>query len=469
MATSGLALGIERNEALDHGLELLRAAWTEFDAARLMQPAVERDTLRVDESLPQRGEGVVAALDAASQVLDQSLAQTRPRFFAYVGSSGLESAVLADAMAHSYDVNMAGESGAADAVEKQALRWVGEFVGFPAGGGAFTSGGMVSNLTALMAARTHALPRSRDEGMTVPAALYASSESHSSVERAAEILGFGKRHLRSVPIDGSRRMNVAELRLMIEADLSAGVVPVAVVATGGTTLTGTVDPIGAIADVCEEFGVWLHVDGAYGLPAAATASKAHLFAGLDRANSVSVDAHKWMFVPKACGVLLVREQVELFEAFQHDASYLVEHENYRHPVDGTLEYSRPFRSLKLWTAFRAHGADAFRMAVERDIELAVELAELVRARPNMELLVESPDLSIVPFRRIPSRGDIDAHNHRLGELIQADGRVFVASAVLDGKACLRPCIVNFRTSSDDVRALIDIAEELGRDLEEKGQ
>ena len=188
MTTSGLALGTERHEALDHGLELLRAAWTEFDAARLMQPAVERDTLRVDESLPQRGEGVVAALDAASQVLDQSLAQTRPRFFAYVGSSGLESAVLADAMAHSYDVNMAGESGAADAVEKQALRWVGEFVGFPAAGGAFTSGGMVSNLTALMAARTHALPRSRDEGMIVPAVLYASSESHSSVERAAEIL-----------------------------------------------------------------------------------------------------------------------------------------------------------------------------------------------------------------------------------------------------------------------------------------
>ena len=469
MTTSGLALEAERTEALDHGLDLLRAAWTEFDAARPMQPPVQREALRVDDSLPMMGEGVVAALDAAAQVLDQSLAQTRPRFFAYVGSSGLESAVLADALAHSYDVNLAGESGAADAVEQQALRWVGEFVGFPVGGGAFTSGGMVSNLTALMAARTRALPRSRDEGMVVPAALYASSESHSSVERAAEILGFGNRNLRSVPIDASRRMNVVELRRMIEADISEGIVPVAVVATGGTTLTGTVDPLDAIADVCEEFGVWMHVDGAYGLPASATASKSHLFIGLARANSASVDAHKWMFVPKACGVLLVREQGELFEAFQHDASYLVEHENYRHPVDGTLEYSRPFRSLKLWTAFRAHGAEAFRQAIQRDLELAVELANVVRSRPNMELLVETPDLSIVPFRRIPSIGDIDAHNHRLGELIQADGRVFVASAVLDGKACLRPCIVNFRTSSDDVRALVDIAEELGRALEKEGK
>ena len=321
MKTTGLALEAERTEALNHGLALLRAAWTEFDAARPMQPPVQRESLRVDDSLPGRGEGVVAALDAASQVLDQSLAQSRPRFFAYVGSSGLESAVLADALAHSYDVNLAGESGAADEVENQALRWVGEFVGFPAGGGAFTSGGMVSNLTALTAARTRALPRSRDEGMVVPAALYASSESHSSVERASEILGFGKRNLRAVPIDGSRRMDVTALRRIIEADVASGIVPVAVVATGGTTLTGTVDPLDAIADVCEEFGVWMHVDGAYGLPAAATVSKSHLFTGLARANSAAVDAHKWMFVPKACGVLLVREQGELFDAFQHDADH----------------------------------------------------------------------------------------------------------------------------------------------------
>lgn len=461
-----LSLADERSDALDHGLALIRDAWTGFDAARPMEPPISREQLRLDDPLPERGEGVVAALDAASLVLDQSLAQTRPRFFAYVGSSGLESAVLADALAHSYDVNLAGESGAAHEIERQCLRWVGEFVGFPAAGGAFTSGGMLSNLTALTAARTRRLPDSREDGMSgVAATVYASAEAHSSIERAVEVLGFGRRSLRSVPIDDRRRMQVDVLHEMVAEDVRAGRTPVAVVATAGSTLTGAVDPLDRIADVCAEHGIWMHIDGAYGLPAASTDVARDLFVGLDRADSAALDAHKWMFVPKACGVLLVREQDSLFDAFEHEASYLVDHEDYRHPVDGTLEYSRPFRPLKLWTALRAHGAEAFREAITRDIELARELEEQVRRHPRLELMVESSPLSIIPFRRIPAQGDIDEHNHRLGELMQADGRVYVAGAVLDGKSCLRPCFVNFRTTSDDVRALVDIADELGAQLE----
>ena len=457
----------ERSDALEHGLELVRAAWDSFDSARPEQPPISLAVLDLaDAPLPVAGVGVRAALDAAALVLDESLAHARPRYFGYIGSSGLESAVLADALAASHDVNMAAESAAAFLVEQQALRWMGEFVGFPVAGGTFTSGGMTSNLTALMAARTRAVPESRSEGLSgVRPVIYASSDAHSSIERAVEVLGVGSGNLRAVPIDERRRMRPDALRSMVESDLAAGCTPIAVVATAGTTLTGAVDPLRAISKVCRDFGIWMHVDGAYGLPAASTEIARGLFDGLEYADSASVDAHKWMFVPKACSVLMVRDQSSLTSAFRHDASYMVEEEGHHHPVDGTLEYSRPFRSLKLWMALRAHGADAFRSAISANLVLAGELEDHVRAHPRMELVLEKADLSIVPFRRIPASGDPDAHNMRLARAIQKDARVYVTSAVIDGRACLRPCVVNFRTSSADVRAIVEVADEIGARLD----
>jgi aromatic-L-amino-acid/L-tryptophan decarboxylase len=457
----------ERSAALEHGFELLREAWQSFDAPRPAQPPISSETLSLTLTpLPAHGVGIPNALDLAARVLDESLAHARPRYFGYIGSSGLESAVLADALAGSHDTNLAAESNAALLVEHQALRWMAEFVGFPVDGGTFTSGGMTSNLTALMAARTRALPDSRLDGLEgARPTVYASSDAHSSIERAVEVIGIGRRNLRAVPIDTHRRMDVDALRAALAADVAAGRTPVAVVATAGTTLTGAVDPLRAIAEVCHEFGVWMHVDGAYGLPAASTPHAHALFDGLDLADSASVDAHKWMFVPKACSMLMVRDRETLVRAFRHDASYMVEEEGHDHPVEGTLEYSRPFRSLKLWSALRAHGADAFRDAITNNLVLARELQQMAIDHPRFEPMLPSPDLSIVPLRRIPARGDVDAHNMRLARALQADGRVYVTSAVIDGAACLRPCIVNFRTTYDDVASIIAVADELGAILE----
>ncbi len=460
-------LARERDEALEHGLDLLRDTWRSFDRARPDQPSMSGAVAElVSGTLPSNGVGLRQALDDAAGVLDESLAQSRPRYFGYVGSSGLGSAVLGDALAASHDVNLAAESGAAYLVEQQTLRWVGELVGYPAETGTFASGGMVSNLTALAAARTRALPDSRRSGVgSSSPVVYASADAHSSVERAVEVLGLGRDNLRAVPIDDRRRMDPAELRRLVEADLAAGAVPVAVVATAGTTLTGAVDPIGEIADVCAEHGIWLHVDGAYGLPAAATMTASPLFHGLERADSVTVDAHKWLFVPKACSVLMVRDGATLRAAFAHEASYMVEEEGYAHPVDSTLEYSRPFRSLKLWLALRAHGANPFRTAIAENLRQAQELYDEVVAHPRMEPVLGRPDLSIVPFRRVPAAGDADRHNMRLARLMQLDGRVYLTSAVIDGAACLRPCLVNFRTTDDDVRSILEVADELGARLE----
>lgn len=461
--SSPLTLGSDRIAALETAFEILRRAWEGFDTARPGQPPPSaRTQALLAEGLPSGGVGATTALREAEALLDESLAQSRPRFFGYVGSSGLEVAVLAEALSASHDVNLASVAAAATMVEQQTIGWVGEFVGFGRTSGVVTSGGMLSNLTALAAARERALPGSRRTGLDGRGTLYVSAEAHSSIDRSAELLGLGSDSIRAVPIDAERRMNVATLDALLHRDIASGRVPIAVVATAGTTLTGAVDPLRRIIDVCRAHGVWCHVDGAYGLPAAATRTAGPLFEGIELADSATVDAHKWLFVPKACGILLMRDGDALREAFGHAASYMVDSQE--NPVDRTLEYSRPFRALKLWTALRAHGADAFRDALEENLRLARCLADLVRGAPQLELVVE-PQLSTVPFRRIPAHGSADEHNSAIARRMQQEGDAYVTSAVVDGMTVLRPCITNFRTTEADVRALVEIVQRTGEALD----
>ena len=458
-----LRLDVPRELALGRAVDIVLQGWRSFDHARETEPPID-DRLKelLDAALPDGPTAALEVLEDARRGLDESIAQTRPRYFAFVASSGLEIGVIGDLLASCFDANLAVWAAAATEIEDQAVRWVAEFLGFPAAAGAFTSGGTVSNMTALAAARERAIPGSRRQGLGgVSATIYCSDEAHYSIERAAEILGIGSDNVRSLPIDADRRLVPDAVAEAIRADRSAGRVPVAVVATAGTTLTGAVDPIAALADVCEDTGVWLHVDGAYGLPAATATSTAHLFAGLDRVDSVTLDAHKWLYLPKACGVLLVKHREDLFDAFSHNESYIPHERSTGHMVDITLEYSRPFRALKLWLAFRAHGAQAFRDAVEDNLRQARLLYELVLAHEALEPLCGPPSLSIVPFRHVSAGADLNEHNTRLVRTLQDDGRVWVAPATVDGKVGLRPCFVNFRTSDDDVRALVDIAVELG--------
>ena len=458
--------GPGRGAALVHAAHLIEKAWRSFDRARPAQPQVD-DAVRTLLSMPLPEEGIdaISALDEADEFLDQSLSQSRPRFFAFVGSSGLEMGVLADALAASHDVNLAVYAGAANLVEQQALRWIGELIGYPGRHGSFTSGGMLSNLTALTAAREQALPDSRINGVCEEVSIYVSKDAHSSVARAVEILGFGSRSLRDIPLDSQRRMDVSALRKRIQQDFASDVTPVAIVSSAGTTLAGAVDPIDKIADVAEEHNIWLHVDGAYGLPAAAVQEARHHFTGLERANSVTIDAHKWLFLPKPCGVLLVRDQEALTNAFTHDASYIPDDPELQNPVEWTLEYSRPLRALKAWLAIRTFGAVRFRAAIQRNLEQAELCAALVQQSSTLELLQE-PQLSVILFRRQPKAGDTNQHNHQLAQTLQADGRVYIVGAKVDGEDWLRACFVNYRTTEEDVRFLIDVVEEIGQAIEE---
>jgi aromatic-L-amino-acid decarboxylase len=459
-----LRLDASREEALEHAAGLVAGAWRSFDRFRPEEPPLDERVLRLlGDALPEEPTPAHEALDDAARILDESIAQARPRYFAFIGSSGLEIGALADFLAHTYDINLAVDARAATQVEDQAVRWVAEFIGFPAEGGAFTSGGTISNVSALAAARERALPGSRHAGLAGRrVTVYCSEEVHYSVMRAVELLGIGSDNLHTIPLDGLRRMRPEALADAIDADVAAGIVPVAVVATAGTTLTGAIDPIDAVADVCEARGVWLHVDGAYGLPAASVGSRAADFTGFQRADSCSVDAHKWLYLPKACGVVLAKDADALAGAFAHEQGYLPHQQHELHAVDITLEYSRPFRALKLWLAFRAHGAAQFRAAIARNLAEAELLYRHAQLTEDFEVMEAPPRLSIVPIRHVPPGvADPNAHNQALADAIQADGRVYLASALIDGEVWLRPCFVNFRTSEEDVLALLDVARELG--------
>ncbi|MEY3846969.1 MAG: hypothetical protein RJA66_1236 [Actinomycetota bacterium] len=460
--SNDLKFSQSRIEVLEKLAKQVDHIWSDFDTARESEPELKQKTRDLlSTALPELGMGESSSIDQSLELLDQSIAQSRPRFFAYIGSSGLEIGAIADFLASSYDINLAVDSGAASLLEKQTATWVGDFIGFSDAKGLFTSGGTVSNITALAAARTKAQPSSRSKGISSPLAVYCSQEAHYSNTRAVEILGLGSESIRVIAIDEQRKMSAPALEAAILRDLEAGVTPMAVIASSGTTLTGAVDPLREIAAICKKYDVWMHVDGAYGAPAAGTTAVGDLFDGIDLADSVTIDAHKWMFVPKACSILLVKELSSLFNTFSHDEAYMPHDDDDYNPVDLTLEYSRPLRALKLWMGFYSHGAKAFRDAISGNLDLARMTYQMASADPLFRVLPSAPQLSIVPIQYCPSGvADVSAHNKQLCQEIVRDGRIYISPAVIDGEVWLRPCFTNFRTSPSDVEEMFKVIAEL---------
>lgn len=464
--TKGLRFSESRDQILANLADQVGHIWAGFDEARDSEPELdEKSRQLLALALPEVGLGEGQSIDQALSLLDQSIAQSRPRFFAYIGSSGLEIGAIADFLASSYDINLAVDSGAASMLEYQTAAWVGDFIGYKNAKGLFASGGTISNITALAAARTRALPDSRKSGVATPVAIYCSAEAHYSNVRAVELLGLGADSIRSIPIDESRKMRVDALESAISSDIAAGIVPIAIIASAGTTLTGAVDPLREIAQLAKAHNIWLHVDGAYGAPAASTEFVGDLFDGIDLADSVTIDAHKWLFVPKACSILLVKELRNLHHTFSHDEAYMPhDSENYN-PVDLTLEYSRPLRALKMWMGFYAHGAEEFRAAITGNLQLAQATYARAKADPNFRVLPNAPQLSIVPIQYCPpSVADVSAHNKALCLEIVKDGRIYISPAVIDGEVWLRPCYTNFRTSERDIEIMFEVIEELSAKL-----
>ncbi|HYE26375.1 MAG TPA: aminotransferase class V-fold PLP-dependent enzyme [Clostridia bacterium] len=401
--------------------------------------------------LPEQGMGA-EAFDALSEVFSHSRPNS-PRFFAYVFGSGEPVAAIGDFAASVLNQNLTSwRSGpSAAAIEHAVVNWLGDAVGCGGFRGSLTGGGSSANLMGLCMAREAKAP-ANEQGVREGGVIYCSTEAHMSVAKAAALLGLGHQAVRYIAVDGRFRMDVGELRRSVEADVSAGKKPVAIIASAGTVTTGSIDPLEAIADICAEHDIWMHVDGAYGALAAIAAPGK--FSGLGRADSLSLDPHKWLYQPADCGCLLYRDPASARRAFSHSGDYVKTLA--ADPVEGfaffeeSIELSRRFRALKLWLSLRYHGAAAFRTAIAEDLRLAQVLADAIDRQPALERLAPV-ELSAVCFRYRAGGDDL---NQRILKRVIQRGRVYISNAVIGGSFALRACIVNHRATEADVLAVV---------------
>jgi aromatic-L-amino-acid decarboxylase len=407
---------------------------------------------------PEEGLGL-SALDELPQVLAHSRAQNG-RFFGYVLGSGDPIAASADLLASVLNQNVTSwrSAPAATTIERTVVRWLAEAIGCAGFTGSLTGGGSTANLMALAMAREAKLAANKS-GIRPGGGIYASSEAHMSMGKAVALLGVGRENLRAIPVDAQFRMRVDALEEAIVADRRAGLTPIAVVATAGTVSTGAVDPLAAITDVARRHDLWLHVDGAYGALAAMAVPDA--FTGLDQADSISLDPHKWLYQPLDCGCLLYRRATDARRAFSHTGEYaraLTED-----PIEGftffdeSIELSRRFRALRLWLSIRYHGLSAFRGSILHDLAKAQRLAAAIAREPSLELLAPV-ELSAVCFRHRPADAtpehQLNEHNRRLLQRVIDHGRVYLSNALLDGRFALRACITNHRATDADVDEVV---------------
>ncbi|MBP2473463.1 L-2,4-diaminobutyrate decarboxylase [Crossiella equi] len=408
--------------------------------------------------LPGTGDPLPEVLSGLRALLSTGgyLNGAHPQYFGYFHPRPLPVAVLGDAVAALLNQSPAAwrMGPAATALEHETLGWLAELVGYPVAGGppgVFTSGGSTANLLALKLARDTALGRAtQDTGITGSArlAFYVSADNHYSLPRALDVLGLGRDALRPVPVDAGGRVSVPALRARIAGDRAAGYTPACVIGLACATSTGAVDPLAELADLAAEQGLWFHVDGAAGVPFAAVPDTAAAFTGLDRADSVTVDPHKWLFTPYGLGCLLVRDSGELARSFRGGDRYWRAGDD-PDPVLLTTEGARPWKSLGLWLAVRALGREGYTALLARNLRVARYLAERVRARPDLELLRE-PTLPVVCFRVLAS----DGHNERLCQALTDSGQFLLTTCQAEGRTWLRVAVNNTTTGTEHIDALL---------------
>ena len=422
-------------------------------------PAVLLQAL--SEPVPEQGMEFEAVLDLVErEVLANTMHVNHPRFFAYVPGPGNYVGAMADALISGYNV-FAGTwisgSGPA-AVELTVLEWLREMCGLPAGaGGVFVSGGTLANLTGLTVAR-HVKIRDRLEDATV----YFSDQAHSSLEKALRTIGLPAENHRKLPSDPAYRLPVGELARSIAQDRAAGKYPFCVIASAGTTNTGAIDPLPELSALCRREGLWLHVDGAYGAAAVIAPRGRELLAGLELADSLSLDPHKWLFQPYEIGCVLVGDREHLRNTFKVLPEYLKDTQQHSEEFNFTdygIQLSRNFRALKLWMSIKVFGLVAFRAALERGFAQGEFTEACLRAMSGWEIVTPA-QMGIVCFR-YPALDD--AAHLRLVQTLLEDGFALITSTILRGRTVLRTCTINPRTTEADIQASLERLDSFARE------
>jgi aromatic-L-amino-acid/L-tryptophan decarboxylase len=445
-------------------------------------PAEVRRALGAERTLPEVGADAGGLLSEATALLfDHSLFNGHPRFFGYITSSPAPIGMLGDFLASALNQNAGAWRLAplATEIERQAVRWVAELVGYPAScGGLLVSGGNMANFACFVAARAaKASWDVRKEGMSREGSAlraYASTETHTWIQKAADLFGLGTDAIRWIPTDDRQRMDPSVLRGAVLDDLRLGHRPFLVVGTAGSVSTGAVDPLPEIAALCREHDLWFHVDGAYGALAARVPGAPAGLAALGDADSVAVDPHKWLYAPLEAGCVLVRDAEKLRSAFSYHPAYYHFDDQVLNYFDYGMQNSRGFRALKVWLGLRQVGSAGCLEMIGDDMRLARHLHDLMERHPDFEAMTQG--LSITTFRYVPPdlgprlgservESYLDKLNQGLLTALEKSGEAFLSNAIVGGRFALRACIVNFHTSLGDVEALPPLLSRLGRETD----
>jgi glutamate/tyrosine decarboxylase-like PLP-dependent enzyme len=446
-------------------------------------PKAIRSLLGTD-ILPEYGTSAQDLFDEATGLLfDHSLFNGHPRFWGYITSSAAPIGTLADLLAAAVNPNVGAAvlSPIATEIEAQTIRWIADLIGYPRScGGLLVSGGNMANFVCFLAARkAKATWNLQEEGLSASSQrllAYVSKETHTWVDKAAELFGLGAQSVRWIETNANQQIDLEALENQIIADRADNHLPFLVVGTAGTVSTGVTDPLPEIAAICKKYDLWFHVDGAYGAPAAALPDAAPELVALRQADSIALDPHKWLYSPLEAGCALVRDPRHMVETFSHHPSYYNFEGSPEDPLINYYEFglqnSRGFRALKVWLGLRQVGRDGYIQMIGDDIALSKALFSAVCTYPELQAVTQN--LSITTFRFVPldltnETTEVEAYlnilNEKLLNLIQKSGEAFISNAVIEGKYLLRACIVNFRTTLSDIEALPEIVVRLGKKLD----
>ena len=434
-----------------------------------------------DNPLPEKGQPAEALLAKASELLfAHSLFNGHPKFMGVITSSAAPLGTLADLLAAAANPNVGGHALApmATEIEKQTVQWLAEFIGVPSTfGGLLVSGGNIANFTAFLAARTAKAPKAiKEEGISNASdkfTVYCSKTTHTWIEKAVILFGLGLHAIRWIATTATNQMDTAILEETIKEDVQQGHTPLMIIGTAGDVSTGVIDDLKGISTIAKKYGLWFHIDGAYGAPAAVIPSLKSMFQGMEEADSIALDPHKWLYSPLEAGCTLVKNPQHLIDTFSSHPEYYDFGDSEEEPVLNYYEFglqnSRGFRALKVWLTLQQVGRSGYEKMIGEDIQLSKLLFRLADEHEELEAVTQN--LSITTLRYIPndpngslSGEDLNKLNKELVNSLQVGGKMFLTNAIVNEKYCLRSCIVNFRTSKKDIEEIIQIIVKEGREI-----